>query len=84
MNNINEKIEFFLGIYSIYGLEQRIQDVKDEIEQKEKEFNECELRYNPLCVEGHKKMLARDLDMLKNNLKTYELALEEVKKRENK
>ncbi len=61
--------------YSIYGLESMIVDAKQEIIDKEKEYNEVEIRYNPLCADGWRKEISKDIERLKNDIIEFEEAL---------
>lgn len=51
-------------IYSEQGLRAMIQDNERKIKEKEKEYEEAEVRYNPLMAVGNRKEIKSDIASL--------------------
>lgn len=67
----------YAEIYSEKGLRNLIENYKQKIADKEKEFNEVKERYNPLCADGWRREINIQIKGYKNTLKELEKALEE-------
>jgi hypothetical protein len=64
-------------IYSEYGLRKMIEDTKETIKEKKKEYQEvCEgKRYNPLCADGWKREISNGIKEYENHILELEESL---------
>jgi len=52
-------------LYSKHGLRTMIQNNEKKIQEKEKEYTEVEIRYNPLMADGNRREIQKEIDSLK-------------------
>jgi hypothetical protein len=61
--------------YSEYGLKKMIEVYTKDIENKKKEYNEVEERYNPLCADGWRREIKEQINDLNNTIEELKYAL---------
>lgn len=70
----------YAELYSEHGLRTMIQDNEKKIQEKENEYNEVEIRYNPLMADGNRREIQREIDSLKTqNIELTEALHEKLK-----